>query len=235
MFFGLLTPFKTYAESLGELFEFKQPAQLGLTLFAGGYGNDQQSSTYQGFELEQSVTSYISVVGAASTYQFWKGATGYDSPLSPARRSAPRNFGRFQGGVDLIPVQGTSLILLGGEDVGDSHAPVIQGILSSWLGIHSTHPLNLAFDGWHYYQNGVTSGTYDVRTIALSTADFLLLAGIGGAVWGGGALPTVKTHGGLDLGVFLRKWHLDIEAQGGYGTGHTYGIVTVSRHFSWEE
>ncbi len=231
----LLTAVGLSAQTAGDLFELKRPPELGLTLFAGGYGNDQVGSTYGGFELEQTLTSYINVVGAISGYQFWKGTGGYNSPLTPAPKGAPRNFGRFQGGLDLIPFQGTSLAVLGGEDAGDSHAPVIQGIFSSWLGIHSIHPLNLAFDGWHYYQNGVSSGTYDIRTIALSTADFLLLAGMGGAIWGGGSLPSPKTHGGLDLGVFIPKWHLDLDVQGGYGSSHTYGIVMLSRHFSWEE
>jgi hypothetical protein len=232
---GLLLPFNTRAETLGDIFEWKRPPQLALTLFSSGYGNDQLGSTYEGFELEQSLTSHINLVGAASAYQFWKGTGGYQSPLSPASKGAPRNVGRFQGGFDLIPFQGTTLIVLGGEEVGDSHAPVIQGIFSSWLGIHSIHPLNVAFDAWHYYQNGVSSGTYDVRTIAWSGADFLLLAGIGGAIWGGGSAPSAKTHGGLDLGVFVPSWHLDFELQGGYGSSHTYGIVTVSRYFTWDE
>jgi hypothetical protein len=82
---------------------------------------------------------------------------------------------------------------------------------------------------------GVASGTYDIRTIALSAADFLLLAGIGGTIWGGGNLPSAKTQGSLDLGVFIRNWHLELDVHGGYGTFHTYGIVMATRHFSWEE
>ena len=237
LFPALLVGTSTFAQNLSGAFEFKRPAELGVTLFASGYAFEKGASTYEGFELEQTLTPYLSIVGAVSGYQFWKGTGGYDSPLTPAAKGAPRNFGRFQGGVDVIPFQGTSLIVLGGEDAGDSHAPVIQGIFSTWVGIHSSHPLNVAFDAWHYYQNGVSSGTYDIRTIALSTADFLLLAGIGGAIWGGGGgtLSSAKTHGGLDLGVFIRNWHLELDVQGGYGTSHTYGIVMATRHFSWEE
>jgi hypothetical protein len=231
----LLFPSEIYAQNVSDFFGLKRPPELGITLFATGYANEQAASTYEGFELEQTLTSYVDVVGAASSYQFWKGTSGYDSPLTPAPKGAPYNFGRFEGGLDLIPFQGTSLILLGGYDVGDSRAPVIHGILSSWLNIHSKFPMNLAFDAWHYYQNGVTSGTYDLRTIALSRADFLLLAGIGGAIWGGGTLASAKTHGGVDLGIFVPKWHLGIQIQTGYGTSYAYGIVTASKHFSWEE
>jgi hypothetical protein len=235
LLFELLFGRNAFAETLTNAFTFQRPPQLGVRLFAGGYAFEQGGNTYEGFELEQTLTPYINAVAAVSGYQFWKGTGGYNSPLTPAAKGAPRNFARLQGGVDLIPFQGTSLIVLGGEDVGDSHAPVIQGIFSTWAAIHSSHPLNFGFAGWHYYQNGVSSGTYDIRTITLSAADFLFLAGIGGAIWGGGTLPSPKTHGGLDLGVFIQHWHLELQVQAGYGTSHTYGIVMASRHFSWDD
>jgi hypothetical protein len=233
----LLVSCQIYAQHLNDLFDLKRPSQLGVTLFAGSYANEQVATTHEGVELEQTLTPYVNLVGAASSYHFWKGTGGYESPLSPAPKGAPRNFGRFQGGLDLLPFQGTSLIVLGGEEVGDSHAPVVEGILSSWLYIHSKSPVNSAFDVWHYYQNGVTSGTYNIRTIAFSTGNFLLLAGIGGAIWGGGggSLAAAKTHGGLDLGVFIPRSHLEIRLQVGSGSAHTYGIIAVSRHFSWEQ
>jgi hypothetical protein len=224
-----------FSETLNEAFELKRPPQLDVRLLVGGYAFEQGANTFEGFALEQTLTRYVSVVAAVSSYQFWKGTGGYDSPLTPAPKGAPRNFVRFEGGVDLIPFQATSLTVLGGEDVGDSHAPVIEGIFSSWARIHSSHPLNFGFDSWHYYQNGASSGTYDLRTIALSAHDFLLLAGVGGAIWGGGMLPSTMTHGGPELGLFIPKWHLEVQIQSGYGTSGAYGIVTASRHFGWEE
>jgi hypothetical protein len=234
---GLIAPFAsdTPAYTSSDIFELATPPHLSVTLFATGYGNEKYGSTRGGFQLEQSVSRVFGLVGRATAYQIYKGTGGYDSPLSPSPRSATRNFGRFQGGVDITPFQGTSLVLLGGEDVGDSHAPVIEGDFSSWLGIHSIHPINFAFTGSHYYQNGVTSGTYDVRMMAISTADFILLLGGGGAIWGGGSLAKVKAHGGPDIGIFVRSWHLNIDVQGGYGSSSVYGVVSVSRQFGWDE
>lgn len=234
---GLIAPFSSAipAYTSSDIFELVTPPHVGVTLFAIGYGNEKYGSSQGGFQLEQSVNGLFGLVGRASAYQIFKGTIGYDSPLSPSSRSATRDFGRFQGGVDITPLQGTSLVLLGGEDVGDSHAPVVEGDFSSWFGIHTTHPFNVSFTGSHYYQNGVTSGTYDLRTMAMSTANFILLLGGGGAIWGGGSLSAVKAHGGPEIEIFLRRWHLSVEVQAGYGSAHTYGVVSVSRQFSWDE
>jgi hypothetical protein len=236
-FLGLIAQFAsdTPAYSSSDFFELVSPPHLSLTLFAIGYGNEKYGSTQAGFQLEQSVNGLFGLVGRASAYQIFKGTIGYNSPLLPSSRSATRDFGLFQGGVDITPFEGTSLVLLGGEDVGDSHAPVVEGDFSSWFGIHTTHPFDVSFSGSHYYQNGVTSGTYDLRTMAVSTADFILLVGGGGAIWGGGSLATIKTHGGPEIGVFLRRWHLSVEVQAGYGSAHTYGVVSVSKQLSWDE
>jgi hypothetical protein len=226
---------QAWAGPLANLFQLEEPAHLSLTIYGGGFGNDQYGSTHEGFQLEQSVTRDIGIVGTAAVYQLWKGTGGYDSPLSPSARSAVRDFGRFEGGIDFSPFQGTSFVILGGHDVGDSNAPVVEGEITSWLGVRTLHLVNLAFDGIPFFQNGVTSGTYDLRAIAASNARVMLLAGIGGAIWGGGTLKGVKTHGGPDLGIFVRSWHLNIDVQAGYGTAHTYGVVRLSRHFGWDE
>jgi hypothetical protein len=75
----------------------------------------------------------------------------------------------------------------------------------------------------------------DVRAIVESTADLLLLLGVGGAAWGGGTQPAAKAHGGLDVGIFLRRWRLNIDVQTGYGSSETYRIVNFSKRFSWDE
>ena len=214
---------------------FERPSHLSVALFAGGYGNDQYGNTHEGFQLEQSVNRFFGLVGAASAYQVYKGTGGFDSPLTPARKSSVRNFGLFEGGIDFIPFQGTSFMLLGGEDVGDAHAPVIEGDFSSWLRIHTRHPVNIALSGYHFYQNGVTSGLWDLRAMSMSTAEFILLLGAGGAIWGGGSASGVKALGGADVGMFLRRLHMNIAAQAGYGSDHLYGIVTCSRQFTLEE
>jgi hypothetical protein len=234
-FLGLIAPLASDRPAYSDSFELVTPPHVGVTLFTIGYGNEKYGSTQEGFQLEQSVNGVFSLVGRAAAYQILKGTTGYDSPLSPSSRSATRDFGLFQGGVDITPFQGFSLVLLGGQDVGDADAPVIEGDFSDWFGIHTAHPSNISFTGSHYYQNGVTSGTYDVRTMAMSTANFILLLGGGGAIWGGGSLASVKALGGPEIGIFLRRYHLSIEVQAGYGSDHTYGVVSVSRQFNFEE
>jgi hypothetical protein len=235
IFLSVFAPLASGATANSHLFDLVSPPHVGVTIFASGYGNEKYGSTQGGFQLEQSVNGLFGLVGRASAYQILKGTIGYDSPLSPASRSATRNFGLFQGGLDITPFQGTSLLLLGGEDVGDAHAPVIEGDFSHWFAMHTTHPVDVSFTGSHYYQNGVTSGTYDVRTMSVSTKNYILLFGGGGAIWGGGSLEGVLAHGGPEVGIFLRQYHLDIEIQGGYGSAHTYGVVTVSRQFNVEE
>jgi hypothetical protein len=215
-------------------FDLTNPKRLSLALFVSGYGSDKYGTTHEGFELEQSVTNQVGLVARASAYHIYQG-TGFDSPLLPASRSSTRNFGRFQGGIDISPLPGVSLVLLGGEDVGDSHAPMVEGDFSSWILPHSFHPINFSFSGSHFYENEVTSGRIDVRAIMLSTAEVMLLGGVGGAIWGGGSVGNAKGQGGPDIGIFVRRWHTSIDLQVGYGSSHAYGLVNFSRQFHWDE
>jgi hypothetical protein len=215
-------------------FTLMSPEHLSLALFVSGYGSDKYGTTHEGFELEQSVTSQVSLVARAVAYHVYQG-TGFDDPILPAPRSSTRNFGRFQGGVDIAPFPGVSLVLLGGEDVGDSHAPEVEGDFSSWIRPHSLHPINFSFSASHYYENEVTSSRIDLRAILLSTAQFMLLGGVGGAIWGGGSVGNAKGQGGPDFGIFVRRWHASIDLQAGYGSSHTYGLVNFSRRFGWDE
>ena len=217
-----------------DFFDLANPQRLSLTLFASGYGSEKYGTTHGGFQLEQTLTRYLSIAASVSAYQVYQG-TGFDSPLAPASRSATRNFGRFEGGLDFTPIEGTSLLVMGGHDVGDSHAPVIDSQFSSWLIPHSLHPLNVSFTAAHYYNNGVTSGTLDFRGVLLSTGSFILLGGAGSAIWGGGSAANAKAQAGPDLGIFVRDLHLRINFQGGYGSSRTYGLVSFSRTFAWDE
>jgi len=217
-----------------DFFDLANPQQLSLTLFASGFGSEKYGTTHGGLQLEQTLTRYLAVAASISAYQLYQG-TGFDSPLAPASRSATRNFGRFEGGVNFTPIEGTSLAVLGGHDVGDSDAPVIDSQFSSWLIPHSLHPLNISFTLAHYYNNGVTSGTVDLRTVLLSTGSFILLGGAGSAIWGGGSARNAKAQAGPDLGIFVRDLHLRINLQGGYGSSRTYGLVSFSRTFTWDE
>jgi hypothetical protein len=101
----------------------------------------------------------------------------------------------------------------GGEDVGDSDAPMFENDFSSWIRLQSRHPVNLAYSTSHYFENGVTNGLIDLRTVAFSTGGWMLLMGAGGAIWGGSTVGQAKGQGGPDVGLFFRAWHLSIDLQ----------------------
>jgi hypothetical protein len=223
-----------HATPFADFFTGAEPQHFGLTIFTSGIGAESKyAATHEGFELEQTLTPYINVVGRASGYQIYTG-DGWDTPLA-GRDTRPRNFGVLQGGLDLLPVQGTSLKILGGSDVGDSHHARIEGDFSSWLWMHSRHPVNLAFIGDHFYNNGLTSGAIDVRTVGQSSREVMWLVGAGGQLWAQGGEPHLQKEFGPDLGIVLRQWNLSLDFQAGYGNNHGYGIIGVSRHFGWDE
>jgi hypothetical protein len=221
-------------QDLSEFFELANPARLTFRPFASGYGAEKYGTTHEGFELDQTITGAISLVGRVSAYQIYQG-TGFDSPLIPSAHSATRDFGRFQGGVSLALFPGATFIMTGGEDLGDSHAPMLESDFSSWLWLHTRHPVNVAYSSNHYFENGVSNGLIDMRAVVLSTRRMILLLGAGGAIWGGGTVGQAKGQGGPDAGVFLREWRASIDLQAGYGSSHTYGTISLSRSFSWDE
>jgi hypothetical protein len=139
------------------------------------------------------------------------------------------------GGLDFLPLQGTSFKMLGGNDVGDSDRARIEGDFSSWLWLHSRHPINLAFIGDHFYNNGLSSGAIDIRGVMSSSREMIWLIGAGGQLWGGGPEPHIMKEFGPDLGVAMRQWKLNLDFQAGYGNNHGYGTIAVSRHFGWDE
>jgi hypothetical protein len=164
------------AQDLAQYFHLERPGHLTLRLFGAGYGAEKYGTTHEGFELNQTITHEVSFIGRAIAYQIYKG-TGFDSPLTPSPHSATRNFGRFEGGVSLTPFQGTTFAFLGGEDVGDSDAPMFENDFSSWIRLQSRHPVNVAYSTSHYFENGVTNGLIDLRTVGFSTGRWMLLIG----------------------------------------------------------
>ena len=232
--FLLVKPAISTAQDLSQLFSLANPPQLEMRAFASGYGAEKYGTTHEGFELAQTITGAVSLVGRVSGYQIYHG-TGFDSPLLPSAHSAPRNFGRFEGGLSVIPFPAAMFEMLGGEDIGDSHAPMFENDFSSWLWLHSRHPINFSYTTSHYYENGVSNGLLDLRAVAASTAELILLVGGGGAIWGGGTVGQAKGQGGPDLGIFLRRWRISFDLQAGYGSSHTYGTLSLSRSFAWDE
>ena len=180
-------------------FEPAKPQVLDAVLFGGGFGSQDYGAVQEGFQLEQTVTPYIGVVGRVTGYQLWIG-DHFNNPLAPSTltHQARLNFARLQAGVELTLYPGTTLFLLGGGDVGDSSAAVIEGDFSSWLFTHTHHPINFSFSASHDYENQVTSSEIDVRMVMFSTANYLATAGGGGAIYQGGQITSAGGQGGPD-------------------------------------
>jgi hypothetical protein len=218
-----------------DFFKLERPGHAEATLFAGGFGSDKYGTTQEGFQIEQSVTRYIGVFGRVTGYQLWIGG-GFASPLNPSAGSFSRlNFGRLQAGIDFAPLQGTHLFISGGHDVGDSDAYAVEGDLGSWLFVRSLHPVSLTASALHDTQNGVSSGAIDLQAVLLTRERYLLLAGAGGAIYGGGFLTTVEGQGGPDLTFYYRPWALGLSVQAGYGDAHQYGQISIFNQFGWSE
>lgn len=216
-------------------FSLQTPGLLQVTAFGGGYVSDKYAVVQEGTQVEQSVTPYIGVFGRATGYQLWIGG-GFESPLAPGSGSFPRlNFGRFQGGLDFTLFPGTHLYVSGGHDVADSDAPLVEGDFSSWICLHSQHPLNASFSSMHDFQNGVTSTEFDLQAILLSTEKYMILGGVGGAMYNGGYLTDAQGQGGPDVGFYYRPWQLGVSAQAGYGNAHQYVQISMYKQLSWFE
>jgi hypothetical protein len=224
-----------YVTPYADFFDLAVPPSLSATLFGGGFGSDKYGTTQEGFQLEQSLTRYIGLVGRATGYELWVGE-GFDNPLDPGTGHRARvNFGRFQGGLDFAPFAATHIVILGGKDVGDSRATDIEGDISTWVLVHSRHPINFAASSSHDFQNGVTSTSIDLQTVAYSGENYMVLAGAGGAFYKGGFIEGSSGQGGPDLGVYFRNWRFGVQLQGGYGSAHQYGQISLYKQFTWLE
>ena len=220
-------------------FDVAAPGRFSLTLFGGGFLSDQYATTQEGVQAEQSITQYVGVVARATGYQLYMGH-GFSNPLLPnpptgVSGSSRYNFGRFQGGVDFAVTPTTHVYLLGGDDGGNSHNANFEGDISSWILVHSAHPINFLVSSVHSWQNDITASSIDVRAVVLSTEDYMLLAGAGGVIYGGGFVSSVAGQGGPDLGVYYRPWQIGLDAQGGYGSPNGYGQITLYKQFGWTE
>lgn len=216
-------------------FELERPGYAQATLFGGGFASDRYGVTQEGFQLEQSVTQYVGVFGRAIAYQLYT-KDGELNPFDPSEGHSPWiNFGRFQGGLDLSVAPGASFYLSGGGDAGDTHGALIEGDFISWLFRRGPHPLNFSFSALHTFQNSVTIGEIDLQCLLATTESWMLLAGTGGAIYGGGFIPDVEGQGGPDLSIYYRPWGMGLGAQAGYGVAHAYGQLTLFKRIGWSE
>jgi len=221
--------------AFGRFYTPDDPEHLDLTLFGGGFASDQYGTTQEGFQLEQSVTQSIGVVGRFTGYQlFVKSAFG--NPIAPANANHSRyDFGRLQGGVSLTPFDGTNLYILGGGDVGDSNAATVEGDLTSWFFLQRRHPLNLAISSIYDTQNQIDSSEIDLRSVIYSNEKMMLMAGAGGAIYAGGFVHGLEGQGGGIFGIFFPSWKLGFDAQAGYGSARQYGQVSIVKQFRFTE
>ncbi len=235
---GLMSPDNLETKSLKALYQLERltnPASphLDATLFGGGLASQDYYLTDEGIQLEQSVTEGIGIVGRATGYQLWieKNAT---SPLEPSNRTVNRlNFGRFQGGVDISPISGLNIVMLGGHDVGDSDAWTIESDISAWFMLGSPHPINVFVAPLHNFQNDVTSSEIDFRVVAMQTSNWILLLGAGGQVFGGGFVSGLEGEGGPIVGVYNRLYQMGADLQFGGGTPGAYGELNLYKTLSF--
>jgi hypothetical protein len=222
------------ADMYTDYFELAQPGHLTSTPFGAAYASPSYYETHEGVEFEQTLTRRLGMVARLTAYQQYHGSA-YDTPIPPPSR-APFYFGRFEGGVDLNPMYGAHLIVLGGHDAGDSHSTVMEESGSVWMNVHSAHPISISVNSSHYFENSLTNGLVDLRTIALSTDKLMLLVGAGAIIWGGRTVQgSAKGEAGPDISLFIRDWKLRMDLQAGYGSDQEYGTLSFSRSFDWEE
>ena len=217
----------TFDNLYPDFFKIPDQGRLSVLGFVGGYGSDKYGTVQEGFQLEQSITRYIGLFGRLTGYQLWIGG-GFDDPLAPGTgHSARLNFGRAQGGFDLNLFPGTHFYISAGRDFADSRGVIVEGDGSSWLLLHSLHPINFSFSALHDYQNGVTSTEVDFQTILKTTEKYILMAGGGGAFYMGGFIHGTDGQGGPDLSFYYRPWDFGASAQAGYGSAHQYVQLTM--------
>jgi hypothetical protein len=218
-----------------DFFQLERPGHAEVTLIGGAFASDKYGSLQEGFQVEQTITRYIGLFGRVTGYQLWVGG-GFQSPLDPNAGAQSRlNFGRIQGGIDFAPFQNVHLFVSAGHDVADSDAYIVEGDLSSWFLVRTRHPLSLSCSVLYDTQNRVTSASVDAQILLLTRARYMLLAGAGGAIYGGGFVTSVEGQAGPDLTFYYRPWAMGFSAQAGYGDAHQYAQLSFFKQFGWGE
>jgi hypothetical protein len=218
-----------------DFFQLARPSEFTLTTFAGAFRSDKYATIDEGFQFEQRITNYVGIVGRATGYQLFIGQ-GFVDPLDPGTGHHARfNFARLEGGLDFSPYPLTHFFFLGGSDIGDSSAGLIEGDFSSWLAVYSKHPVNVAFNASYDSQNRVTNSEIDLRVVAFSSEDYLLLLGGSGSIYGGGFVSGLQGQGGPGFGGYYTPWQAGIDLQSGYGSAGVFGQISLFKSWSWRE
>jgi hypothetical protein len=258
-------------DSMSDFFRAESPGYLQATFDTGTFVTEDYAQIQQGFQLEQSVNEYLGVVCRVGAFQIFQNHINSgtillqdaDKDLSVlfplGSPSAQLFFGRFQAGLNFYLTSDTNLQLSGGSDVGDDSSPLVEADLNSWLFVHSLHPLQLSLSSIYTFQDNNSSNSISVDTVARSTASWLLMAGVGGAIFNSSfvsgvngrttSLPegepqpvtvTVSSgagslggQGGVDLNAIYRPWQSALGIQMGYGTSGIYGEIALSKQIGF--
>ena len=226
---------QTVVPAYADFFTIQRPGELSVNLFGGGFGSDTYGTTDQGIEFNQSITPYIGAVGRVTGYQLYVGS-GFDNPLDPGTGYHARfNFVRLLGGLNVQPYPLCHLYLLGGSDAGDSSAAVVEADFSAWLKSYSRHPLNISGNVSYDYENHVTNSEVDLRAVVLSREKYMLFAGAGGSIFGGGNLGGVQGQAGPELGGYFRPLQAGLDVVAGYGTAGAFIQANLLKVFGFQE
>jgi hypothetical protein len=68
------------AQGSFQFLHLEDPGRLSLRLFAVGYGAEKYGTSHAGFELDQTITRAISIIGRVAAYQVYQGS-GFDRAL----------------------------------------------------------------------------------------------------------------------------------------------------------
>ena len=106
---------------------------------------------------------------------------------------------------------------------------MFENDFSSWLLMHTRHPINLAYSTSHYYESALSNGLIDVRTVALSTSYLIFASGGRWCHLGWRVRWASQGQRGPDAAVFLREWQSTIDVQFGCGSSHTSGTAVCPK------
>jgi hypothetical protein len=210
-------------------------SSFNLTIFGGGYMSQDVGLTSTAIQAEQSLTEGLGLMVRITGVQLYlfQRAT---SPLAPSNQAVGRlNYGRFQVGFDLKPTSSTSIMLLGGRDVGDSDAWSFETDISQWLLMGYSHPVNVFLVPSYDTQNLITSSEIDLTVMLKQNQSWAWMAGLGDTLSVGGFIHGVDGSTGPVMRLFYLPMQLGGSLYAGYGSTGYYGMIILSKGFTLSE
>ena len=208
---------------------------LNLTIFGGGFMSQDVGLTSTAIQAEQSLTQGLGLMVRVTGVQLYlfQRAT---SPLAPSNQAVGRlNYGRFQVGFDLKPTNSTSIMLLGGRDVGDSDAWSFETDISQWLLMGYSHPINLFLVPSYDTQNLITSSEIDITVMLKQNQSWAWMGGLGNSLSVGGFIHGVDGTTGPVMRLFYLPMQLGASLYAGYGSTGYDGMLILSKGFTLDD